>query len=145
MKRLTALFLACLLCLTAGCTQKKKEENEARPVPTVHIALAAYQYEQGYSLAEGWMYDMTISNAAQIAELTRLADASVFTMTEDDFLQGHGYLISWRAADGSKTRELLLLTNGSASMNGMIYEANGAQPLLEWLEALQLETQDVTE
>ncbi len=144
MKKITALLLACLLCLTAGCA-RKEEEKAPQPTPTVQIALAAYQYEQGYSLAEGWMYDMTLSAQQQIDELTRLADAADFYMTEEDFLQGHGYLLTWRNADGAQTRELLLLTDGRASMNGMIYEAHGAQPLMQWLEALELENQTVTD
>ena len=143
MKKGIAWLLICLLCLMTGCAQKKEEQQTA--APTALIALAAYQYEQGYSVAEGWMYDMTISSEKQLAELNALTDAVKFELTDEEFMLEQGYRIVWYDAEGSQTRELLILIDGRASIDGMLYETSGAEELLGWLDALQLDEQDVTD
>ncbi len=142
--KLMALCLCmCLMCLLTGCAEKKTEAE--KPVPTVRIAQGAYQYDHGYQLAEGWMYDMTISADKQMAELDALVSAAVFEPTGEDFLVEVGYRLAWYDAEGNMTRELLVLSAAEASMDGMMYRMSNADGLAGWLDALKLAEQDVTE
>lgn len=143
MKMKLMTLCLCLMCLLTGCAEKKTETE--KPVPTVQIAQGAYQYDHGYELAEGWMYDMTISAENQIAELDALVSAAVFEPTGEDFLVDVGYRLAWYDAEGNMTRELLVLPDAGASMDGMMYRMSNADGLAGWLDALKLAEQDVTE
>lgn len=147
MKKRTAaaiLGLLCLMGMLTGCAKKKEEAQQ--PGETVGIAEGLYQYEQGYSLAAGWLYDMTISAEKQIAELNALLDGVEFEATgEDCLLPVSGYRLVWYDAAGSATREMLILSETQASMDGLMYRMNGGEALYRWLDALKLEEQIVAE
>lgn len=143
MKRIFTFFLMiCVLCLAAGCT-KKDAVKENKSVPTAQVAYAAYQYEDGYRLSEGWMYDMTISADAQLKELEGLVGGMKLTIRDEMFEHGRGYHLAFFGADGALVKELLILEDGSVSREGMMYDADGAQALLAWLDRLEIEEQDV--
>ncbi len=143
MKRILAFFLMiCVLGLSAGCT-KKDTAKENKPVPTAQVAYAAYQYEDGYRLSEGWMYDMTISAEAQLRELEKLVGAMKLTIRDEMFEHGRGYHLTFFGADGTAEKELLILEDGLVSKEGMMYDAQGSDALLAWLDRLEIDQQDV--
>lgn len=143
MKRIFTFFLMiCVLCLAAGCT-KKDAVKENKSVPTAQVAYAAYQYEEGYQLSEGWMYDMTVSSEAQLKELEGLVGALKLTIRDEMFEHGRGYFLVFRDATGSMTSNLLILEDGTVSRDGLIYEADNTEALLAWLDALEIEEQNV--
>lgn len=142
MKRILAIALTiCMLALMGGCT--KKEEKEEKAVPTAQVAYAAYQYEAGYQLSEGWMYDMTITSDDQLRTLNHLVDGLKMTIHDELFEHGRGYRLTFMDAAGSVTREILILEDGSVSRDGMMYDAEGTDELLSWLNALRIEEQDI--
>jgi len=143
MKRIFAMILAaCLLCIMGGCA--KKEAATEQPVPTIRIAHGVYQYDHGYTSAEGWLFDMTISAEHQMDELNRLVDSVRLELTDEDFLMHSGYMLVWRDAAGNVTDELLILSESEASRDGMVYEMTNAEDLIRWLDALALDEQNVT-
>lgn len=140
-KYIALMLLLCASLMLGGCAEKKIEEEKA--VPGAQIAYAAYQYDQGYQLSEGWMYDMTISAEGQLKELNGLLDQVSLKMKDELFEHGRGYRITFRDAEGNITREMLLLDSGEASVEGMIYAAENTEALTAWLEALQIDEQAV--
>ena len=143
MKKAAVIALViCILFVLGGCA-KKTEEPAEKAVPTAQIAYAAYQYEGGYQLSEGWMYDMTISSDAQLKELNELVGSLKLSIRDAQFEHGKGYHLTFMDAAGSVTRELLILENGSVSKEGIMYDAAGTDRLLAWLDALEIEDQDV--
>ena len=142
MKRGWILILAiCLLCMLGGCAQKEKTTGKSEP--TALVAYAAYQYEEGYQAAEGWMYDMVISAQEQLKELEELTRRMKLTMRDEMFDHGRGYYLAFRDEQGNTTDHLLILENGTVSRDGLIYEADGSDALLAWLHGLQIEEQDI--
>ena len=143
MKRgMMLLLLMAVLGMLAGCA--KQGGTEKGSVPTVQIAQSAYYYEQGYVQAEGWRYDITLASPEQIAQLDALVDAMVLNLQTEEFRFGQGYRLIWRNAAQNVTKEMLVLSQEeSVSMQGMMFEAEGVQPLLSWLEALQLDEQSI--
>ena len=142
MRKWMLLMILCLAVGLSGC-KKQQETVTEEAVPTVQIAYAAYQYEQGYTPVEGWMYDMTISSEGQIAELNRLLDSVQFEMLENEFILESGYRLTFRDAAGNTTRDLLIFKEDMASIEGSLYQTLNAGPLYDWLEALKLEEQSV--
>ena len=143
MKKWMMALCLCVFCMLTGCSAEKEEIEKA--VPTVQIAHGAYQYDHGYALAEGWVYDMTISAEKQMAELDALVKQVGFEPTGEDFLMDSGYRLIWRDAAGNVKRDMLILPGNQASMDGMLYRMSGAEGLVEWLDALKLDEQNVTE
>lgn len=141
MKRKIAWLLIGALCVLSGCGRREKEEIAA--APTVQIAYAAYQYDQGYELAEGWMYEMTVSAKAQIDQLESLVDGMALDVLDQTFEHERAYRLVFRDAAGAVTRELLVMEDGTASMGGRLYQAAGEEPLLDWLEELRLDEQEI--
>lgn len=142
MKRyIAAALFICALLMMGGCAEKKTEEKKAEP--SAQIAYAAYRYDEGYQLAEGWMYDMTISAAGQLNELGGLVDQARLTMKDEMFDHGRGYRLTFRDAAGNITREMLLLDGGEVSMDGMMYDVENAEALRAWLDALKIDEQNV--
>ena len=140
-KYIAVMLVICMALMLGGCAEKKKEEEKA--TPSVQIAYAAYQYDQGYQLSEGWMYDMTISAEGQLNELNGLVDQLSLKIKDELFEHGRGYRITFRDAAGNTTRELLLLDNGEASVEGMVYKAENAEALAAWLAGLKIDEQAV--
>ena len=141
MKKLLALLLSlCLLFLMGGCG--KEDIKEEKSMPTALVAYAAYRYDEGYQSAEGWMYDMTISSD-QLQELTELTAGLKLTARDAMFEHGRGYFLVFRDEAGNITEQLLVLEDGSISKNGLMYEADGTEILLDWLDKLQIEEQHV--
>lgn len=141
MKKWMILLMMCMAVCLTGC--QKQEEKEEAAVPTVQIAYSAFQYEQGYVPAEGWMYEMTLSAAGQIEQLNGLLGGVQFEMLDEEFVMDTGYRLIFRDAEGNMTREMLLMQDDRASMNGSVYQTQNAQPLTDWLEALRIEEQSV--
>lgn len=144
MKKWMILLMMCLAVCLVGCKKQGEEQKQNAAVPTVQIAYAAYQYDQGYTLAEGWMYDMTLSAESQIAELNALLSSVQFEMLDEEFIMGTGYRLTFRDAEGNITRDLLFLKGDKASMEGSVYQTQNAQNLSSWLDALRLEEQSVS-
>lgn len=142
MKKWIALIILSISALGLSGCGGHEEKTEAA-VPMVRIAYAAYQYDQDYALAEGWMYDMTISAERQIDELNELLECVRFEMTEEEFTLGTGYRLTFQDAQGNVTRDLLLLGEERASIQGSIYRMENAQPLAVWLSGLHLDEQSV--
>ncbi len=138
-------YLLCawiiLLALLAGCGEKGEEPGAASP--SVQVAYAAWQYDQGYQPAEGWVYEMELTAEAQTKELSALVDGASFAVIDQVFEYGKGYRIVFRDAEGNATREALLLDDGQATMEGMLYETEGTERLLQWLEALKIDEQEM--
>ena len=142
MKKYMICLIAVLLCLMSGCKKQEKQAEKAAE-PSVRIEYAAYQYDREYQLSEGWRYDMTISSAVQMREAERLLDGVSLEMQDRMFENGRGYRLIFRDAQGAVTRELLVLENGTVSMDGMMYEAENVGALMEWLHALRIDEQEV--
>lgn len=141
MKKWIIFMILCLAVGLTGC--RKQEDQQEAAVPTVQIAYAAYQYDQGYTPVEGWMYDMTISAEGQIAQLNALLNSVQMEMLEEEFIMDTGYRLTFRDAEGNVTRDMLILKNGQASIEGSLYQAQNMQELTGWLDALRLEEQSV--
>ena len=143
MKRRIIILMLAVLCLLSGCA--KQQEGQKAAVPTVQVARSAYYYDQGYVQAEGWMYDMTLSSAQQIAQLNKLCDVLILNVSSEEFVVEQGYRLIWRNAAGSVEKEMLVLSADRISMQGVMFEAEGAQGLIDWLDALRLDEQSVSE
>lgn len=140
-KVLTIILIGWMMLMACGCT--KKEEKEAEAVPTALVAYAAYQYDGGYQPSDGWIYEMTISDKKQLEQLDALADGLKLTMRDEEFGHERGFHLVFMDAQGNAVRELLAMEDGTVSMNGVIYDAEGAQALIDWLTALRIEEQNV--
>ena len=79
----------------------------------------------------------------QLQELSALMQRLKLTVRDEMFEHGRGYYLVFRDAEGKITDHLLILENGSVSRDGLIYEADGSEALLEWLHGLQIEEQDI--
>lgn len=131
------------LCLLAGCS-KQPEGGQQKPVgPTAQISYAAYQYDGGYALSEGWIYEMTLSDEDQLKKLNELMNSMTFDILDENFDGGRGYRLLLRDAQGAVTRDVLIMEKNQASINGLMYRTGGAQPLIDWLKALKIDEQDV--
>lgn len=140
MKRGWIIWMA-LLFLLAGCT--KQQTGDSVNKPSAQVEWAAFQYDQKYEPAEGWMYEMTITDESQLNELTQLMSAVSVRAAGDELTVANGYRILLLDAEGAAVDELIVLHDGTISENGLICEANNAEPLLEWLNGLKLEEQNV--
>ena len=142
MKKVLAITLiAWIMIMACGCA--KKEEKEAEAVPTALVAYAAYQYESGYQPSEGWIYEMTISDGKQLDQLDALTGGLKLTVRDAAFGHARGFHLVFKDAQGKIVRELLIMEDKTVSMNGVVYDAEGAQALLDWLRALRIEEQNV--
>ena len=140
-KMLAVILIAWVMIMACGCA--KKEVKEAEAVPAALVAYAAYQYESGYQPSEGWIYEMTISDGKQLEQLNTLADGLKLTVRDEAFGHERGFHLVFKDAQGSIMRELLIMEDGTVSMNGVVYDAEGGQALLDWLTALRIEEQNV--
>ncbi len=140
-KALIYILAVCMAFLTAGCSPKEEQKEAA--VPTAQIAYAAYRYEGGYQLSEGWLYDMTVSDAAQLKELNELTDGMKLTARDEMFEHGRGYFLVFRDGAGNVTKHLLVLENGFVSRDGLMYGADDTEALLKWLDELEIKEQNV--
>lgn len=143
MKKSLMLLLACLLCLTAGC--RKQEEKKVQALPGAKIAYAAYQYDEGYASAEGWIYEMTVSDQGQLNELKELMSEVSIQAADEELTLSRGYRILLTDAEGVVTEEMVILEDGRVSVNGMICQAENTGLLVSWLEALEMDDQNMND
>ena len=143
MKRWIAWLFIFALCMLAGCSKQQDETQQKPAGPTAQISYAAYQYDGGYALSEGWIYEMTLTDEGQLKKLDELMNNMTFDVLDESFDGGRGYRLLLRDARGALTRDVLIMEKNQASMNGLLYRTGGAQPLIDWLKALKIDEQDV--
>lgn len=133
-------LLTAALLMLVSCS-KDTETNVSSSGKSVHIEKASYYYEQGYLRAGGGSYEMVLASDHQLSELEQLFDALVLNWTGEDFLVDQGYHLTWKDESGDVTRDMLLIDSATVSMEGILYDAQNAQPLFDWLEALEIDEQ----
>lgn len=141
MKKGLIIWMAAVLLFMTGCG--RRDAAEEKQGACAQIAWAAYQYDQEYTPAEGWVYEMTISAGKQLETLKEMINAVSVKTAGEEMMVELGYRIRMMDSEGGLEQEMIVLQDGRISENGMICEAENVQPLLDWLDELKLDEQSV--